>query len=137
MATMYFEGSNVGHKFFKANIPTFNVGNITVNKHDTFNLYMGDWDFDGEYDLGFAAGWTQCKKPEPEPTPKPCKPCRPCKPCKPCKPTIVVQPQVTCPKITVPCPKTEPIRDCDEVKVCGTNIQFNLFSIVKNCFKAS
>ena len=56
-----------------------------------------------------------------------------CHPCKPCKPTIiVVQPQVICPK---PCPKTEPIRDCDEVKVCGKNVQINLFSIVKNCVK--
>ena len=124
MATMYFEGSNVGHKFFKADVPTFNVGTVTVNKKDTFNLYMGDWDFDGQYDLGFAAGWTQCKKPEP--TPKPCP-----KP-KPCRPTVVIRPQ-----ITVPCPQPAPApkRDCDEVKVCGTNVQINLFSIVKNCFK--
>jgi len=132
MATMYFEDKNVGHKFFKTNVPTWNVGTITVNKTDTFNLYMGDWDFDGEYDLGFAAGWTQCKKPEPtpEPTPKPCKPCHPCKPCKPT--IVVVQPQVVCPKVTPSCPK---IRDCDEVKVCGKNVQINLFSIVKNCIK--
>lgn len=93
MATMYFEGNNVGHKFFKANIPTFNVGTITVNKTDTFNLYMGDWDFNGEYDLGFSAGWTQCK-PTPKPCPKPSKPCRPR-----CNPV--------------------PKRNCDEVKICG------------------
>lgn len=120
MATMYFEGNNVGHMFFKADVPTFNVGTITVNKHDTFNLYMGDWDFDGKYELGFAAGWTQCQ-PKPKPHHKPCKPC---KPCRPCKPTIIYEPVVVVPctpckpcKPCKPCPK--PRRDCDEVKNCA------------------
>jgi len=132
MATMYFEGNNVGHKFFKTNVPTWNVGTITVNKTDTFNLYMGDWDLDGEYDLGFAAGWTQCTPQVNIEIPTPVIVVRP-KPCKPCKqtlvvvvePTIVVKPQVKCPKST-------PTRDCDRVKVCGTNVQINLFSIVNN-----
>lgn len=66
LATMYFEDSNVGHVFFKTNIPTYHVGTITVNNgKDTIELYMGDFDFDGQYDLGFAAGWTPCKKPCP------------------------------------------------------------------------
>lgn len=64
MATMYFEDDNVGHRFFKANVPVWRVGTITVNKHDTFDLFMGDWSGDGAYELGFAAGWTQCVKQE-------------------------------------------------------------------------
>ena len=132
LATMYFEDDNVGHMFFKADVSKFQVGTVTVNDgKDTFPLYMGYWDEDDEYDLGFAAGWTQCKKPEPEPEPKPApKPCpRPCY-----RPTIVVQPQ--CPQVK-PCTETKPKVDCDEVKVCGKVVQFNLFSIVKNCFKGS
>ncbi len=112
-ATMYFYDNYVGHMFFRSNIPAFYVGDVIVNKgKDSFKLYLGDWDEDGKYDLGFAAGWTQCKpKPEPEPEPDP-----------------------------IPVPKPEPVKKtckktCTPQKVCAPVFQFNLFSIVKNCFK--
>lgn len=116
-ATMYFEGNYVGHVFFKTNVPTFYVGDVTVNNgKDTFKLLMGDWDNDGKYDLGFAPGWTPCKKPEPEPEPEPPMP----------------QPQPE------PQPQPQPQKQCNkpscQVKVCQPVFQFNLFSIVKNYF---
>lgn len=114
-ATMYTEDEYVGHVFFKANTPTFYVGNIIVNNgKDTIKLYMGDWDTDGNYDLGFAAGWTQCI---PEPEPEPVKDPTPII-VKTCQPTVVVTPPATT------------IQKC-----CAPFLQFNLFSIVKNCFQ--
>lgn len=62
-ATYCFVGDQyIGHRFFKSNVQKWKVGTVTVNDgRDTFDLYMGDWDFDGQPDLGFAAGWTQCQ----------------------------------------------------------------------------
>lgn len=69
LATMYFEDDYVGHVFFKTNVPKFHVGTIKItDKKDTIQLYMGDFDGDGNYELGFAPGWTQC-------TPAPRKTC--------------------------------------------------------------
>lgn len=133
IATMYFEDKYVGHVFFKTNISKFHVGNVYVNDgKDIIPLYMGDFDFDGAFDLGFAAGWTQCVT-----TP----PCinipdvvvivRPCKPKPPvCKNTIkvVVQPEVRVVNVNT----NTTTKMC---KPCSPLVQINLFSNVNNCIK--
>lgn len=132
LATMYFECKYAGHMFFKTNVSKFHVGNVTVNEgKNTFPLYMGDWDNDGKYELGFAAGWTQCTpkpcvpkpcipKPVPKPTPKPCHPRY-----NPPEP----------PKIKAPCVKTTTTTTKTTTTCCPKPIQINIFSIVNNCFK--
>ena len=133
---MYFECKYAGHKFFNRNLSKFHVGNVIVNDgKDTIPLYMGDWDLDGKYDLGFAVGYVQCVAPQPICPPvvvvQPQITCKP-KPKKPCKPTvkvIVVEHEVHMPKVEV---NTQ--TSC-KPKVCMPLIQINLLSNVTNNVK--
>ena len=138
MATMYFSGKYVGHVFFKTNISKFHVGNIVVNRGaDTFPLYMGDFDLDGKYELGFAAGWTQCAPNPPcvvvtppvvVVTPPACKPKPKPRPCKPQPPTIIVRPEIVRPTIVVT--PSQPTTTTTTCHPCTPLLQINLFSNV-------
>ena len=148
MATMYFSGKYVGHVFFKTNVSKFHVGNVIVNNGaDTFPLYMGDFDLDGNYELGFAAGWTQCaREPEPEsycPTvvvqeqititcPRSRTRIQLRRPCKPkTQPVIVVQPQVVHPTIVVQPQTQTTTQTTTTCRPCTPFIQINILSNVE------
>ena len=142
LATMYFECKYAGHRFFDTKVSKFHVGNVIVNDgKDTIALYMGDWDFDGKYDLGFAVGYVQCT-PAPRPTCPVVPPCRP-RPTpkpkqKPCKPEIIVQPEIVVrPQVVVVEPKVQApkVEVTCKPKVCTPFVQINLFSDVTNNIK--
>ena len=90
-ATVYYDENEVTeqqevhatHIFYKSTDWRMQVGYIYFMDGSRATLFVGDFDNDGYYELGFAPGWTTC---EPEPKPEPEKPCTPDKPSKPCEP---------------------------------------------------
>lgn len=56
--TMWWEGEAVSHIFFTSNSQVVAVGTVAFNGgRDVVILYMGDFDGDGSFELGFTAGW--------------------------------------------------------------------------------
>lgn len=78
-ATLWWEGSTVCHIFYSNAAARVRVGAVMIEGAACpAELYMGDFDGDGERELGFAPGWVQvndCGK-EPE-KPGNCKPPKP------------------------------------------------------------
>ena len=78
-ATLWWEGSAVCHIFLASAAARVRVGAVMIEGAAyPAELYMGDFDGDGAFELGFAPGWVQvndCGK-EPE-KPGNCKPPKP------------------------------------------------------------
>ena len=47
----------IGHRFFNKSVDVIPVGQVVINQGTSvLRLYLGDFDHDGAYELGFAAG---------------------------------------------------------------------------------
>lgn len=114
-STMWQVNGTVSHIFY-TNQKTFIVGVVYFNSgRDSTALWCGDFDGDGDNELGFKAGVTDFKPtPSPEPTKRP-----------PAKPQVTPKPEPTKP----PCAKKECV---DVFKLC-----FKLCIQVKTCFTST